>query len=105
MEQEMLQEILDELQKLSTRVSQIESDMVRKNDISDMVHKDDIVELQQMARALRDGQEELKAQMESMSLDIHKLVGRQTRQENIISTLSMRSIEQESELRQLKKVD
>jgi phage shock protein A len=35
-------------------------------------------ELKQIVHALRDGQEELKAQMDSLSLDVHKLHGEVT---------------------------
>lgn len=39
------------------------------------VIKEELQETNQIIRALRDGQEELKAQMEGLSLDVHKLHG------------------------------
>ncbi|MED0758304.1 hypothetical protein P4S93_14505 [Aneurinibacillus thermoaerophilus] len=40
--------------------------------------KEEMQEIKQVVYALRDGQEELKAQMESLSLDVHKLHGEVT---------------------------
>jgi predicted nucleic acid-binding Zn-ribbon protein len=42
------------------------------------VVKEEMQEVKQVVYALRDGQEELKAQMEGLALDVHKLFGEVT---------------------------
>lgn len=87
------------------------ADMVRKDDLADFVRKDDISELHQITRALRDGQEELKAQMDSLTAtvihiqgDIAELKDGQLRQDKILESLALRSLEQETEIREIKRI-
>lgn len=68
-------------------------------------------EIYQIVRALWDRQEETDAKLDSISMDVHKLHGEvtslkegQDRQDKILQSLAMRSLEQETELRELKRV-
>ncbi len=66
-------------------------------------------ELQQLARAIYDRKEETDARLEALTMDVQHATGDitslkqvQARQEKIIGTLSLRSLEQETDLRELK---
>ena len=66
-------------------------------------------ELYQLTRAIYDRQEETDARLEALTMDVHKATGDitslkqvQARQEKIMSTLALRSLEQETDLRELK---
>lgn len=75
-------------------------------------------ELKQIVLALRDRQEESDAKIEALSMDmnklhgvvaghselLHSIVDTQKRQEKILETLALRSIEQETELREFKRI-
>lgn len=87
--------IFNELQNINQRIQNIESGQK---------------ELNQMVRVIHDRQEETDAKLESLTLDVHKVHGElsslkqgQERQEKILETLALRSIEQESELREVKR--
>ncbi|NWL89614.1 hypothetical protein DMN77_18870 [Paenibacillus sp. 79R4] len=73
-------------------------------------------ELQQITSAIRDRQEETDAKLEALSMDVHQLHGvvvaikenidelnkSQQRQDKILETLAVRSLEQETDIRHLK---
>ena len=75
-------------------------------------------ELHQIVRAIRDRQENTDAKLESISMDINKIHGEivsiketqqiliqgQERQDKILESLALRSLEQETELRELKRI-
>lgn len=74
--------------------------------------------LNQIVQAIRDRQENSDAKLESVSMDVHKLHGEMTniketqqilihgqeRQDKILESLALRSLEQETELRELKRI-
>ncbi|MGG5253695.1 hypothetical protein ACQYAD_09385 [Neobacillus sp. SM06] len=71
-------------------------------------------ELNQIVRAIRDRQENTDAKLESLSMDVHNIRGvitsiketqqiliqGQERQDKILESLALRSLEQETELRE-----
>ena len=66
-------------------------------------------ELHQLVRAINDRQEETDARLESLSMDGHKVTGEvtslrqgQERHEKALGTLALRSLEQETDIRELK---
>lgn len=67
-------------------------------------------ELREIVDAIRHRQEETDAKLDSLSMDVHKIHGElssiksgQERHEKILVSLSMRSLEQETEIRDLQK--
>lgn len=67
-------------------------------------------ELKEMVLALRERGEETDAKLESLAMDVHKLHGElsslkqgQERQDKILESLAMRSLEQETELREIRR--
>lgn len=65
----------------------------------------------QLLKALYHRQEETDAKLESLAMDVHHIRGEleflkegQTRQDKILESLAMRSLEQETELRALKRI-
>ncbi len=93
--EQLLQQILENLNQLQTDFNENKTQTVTKSDID---------ELQQIGHALRDGQEELKAQLDALSMSLNHLQGSQTRIEKVIETLALRSLEQETDLRDLKRI-
>ena len=65
----------------------------------------------QLIRTIIDRQEETDAKLEAMSMDVHKIHGElqslkdgQERQDKILESLALRSLEQETDLRDLKRI-
>lgn len=80
-----------------------------KEDIQSL--KSGQLELNQLVRVIHDRQEETDARIESLSMDVHKVIGEltslkqgQERQDKILESLALRSLEQETELRDLKRI-
>lgn len=68
-----------------------------------------LTEMNQLDRAIFDRQEETDAKLESLTYEVHNIYGEisslkagQERQNRILASLSLRSLEQETELRELK---
>lgn len=73
--------------------------------------KSQLDENTQITKTIRDRQEETDAKLENLSMDVHKIKGEllslkegQERQDKILESLAMRSLEQETELRDLKRI-
>ncbi|KIO56704.1 hypothetical protein B4064_0153 [Caldibacillus thermoamylovorans] len=65
----------------------------------------------EIVRAIRHRQEETNTKLDALSMDVYRLHGEvlslkdgQERQERILEKLSLRSIEQEAEIRDLKRI-
>lgn len=65
----------------------------------------------QLIKAIHDRQDETDAKLEGLSINVHKLHGElasikegQERQDKILESLALRSLEQETELRDLKRI-
>lgn len=72
----------------------------------------------EITKALRDRQDETDAKLDALSMDVNKLHGvvtshtelintlvkSQERQEKILETLALRSLEQETDIRELKRI-
>ncbi|MDU0332572.1 hypothetical protein RW092_20585 [Paenibacillus sp. 3LSP] len=101
MSDQILNQILDKLNEMNSRIGSIESGQA---------------ELQHIIRAIRDRQEESDAKLEALSMDVHRLNGTveaikedlselkegQQRQDKILESLAVRSLEQETDIRRLK---
>ncbi|WP_017754720.1 hypothetical protein [Calidifontibacillus oryziterrae] len=73
--------------------------------------KSQLDENTQITKTIRDRQEETDAKLVNLSMDVHKIKGEllslkegQERQDKILESLAMRSLEQETELRDLKRI-
>lgn len=100
MTEQILNQILDKLDEMNTRIGGLESGQA---------------ELQQITSAIRDRQEETDAKLEALSMDVHQLHGvvvaikeeiaelnkGQQRQDRILEALAVRSLEQETDIRHL----
>lgn len=100
-------ETLDELKQEFPKLKQEFQEL--KQEFQDV--KTQLNENTQLAKAIRDRQEETDAKLESLTMDVHKIHGElsslkqgQDRQDKILEALAMRSLEQETELRDLKRV-
>ena len=94
--EQLLQQILNELQTMNQRLSNSE---LRQNEIS------------QIVQAIHHQQEIADAKLEALTLDVHYIRGDltslkegQERQDRILESLAMRSLEQETQLRELKRI-
>ncbi|SDZ53256.1 hypothetical protein SAMN05421736_11616 [Evansella caseinilytica] len=102
----MLQSVIQEaLQPIQEKLNKMEAE--QQSTRSQLDENTDIV------KAIHDRQEETNATLEALSMDVHKLngvvtehnkkldsiVNIQERQQRILETLALRSIEQETELR------
>ena len=102
--------ILSELQNLNKRIGHIETEF--------QTVKSQLDENTQLTKAIFHRQEETDAQLDAISMDVHKLHGEmsgikeaqdiiihgQERQDKILESLALRSLEQETELRELKRI-
>jgi len=101
MDEQILNRILEELKAINTRMGSLESGQA---------------ELQLITRAIRDRQDETDAKLEALAMDIHRLNGTvesiqadvselkkgQQRQDKVLESLAVRSLEQETDIRRLK---
>ncbi|MEK3935032.1 hypothetical protein MKY41_06885 [Sporosarcina sp. FSL W7-1349] len=120
---EDIQSMKDDIKSLKKDVEILKSDVCTlKNDVETLKSdvgtlKSDIetlksgqAELNDIVRVIRDRQDETDAKLESMHMDLHKVIGEtaalkqgQERQDKILESLALRSLEQETELRHLKR--
>ncbi|WP_334072177.1 MULTISPECIES: hypothetical protein [Paenibacillus] len=122
MSEQLLHQILQKLDHIETDVQTMKSDMqTMKSDMQTM--KKDVVSLKEtqelmqtqlgetnaIVRAIRDRQDETDAKLDALSMDVHKLHGElsslkegQERHEKILEKLSIRSLEHEADIREIK---
>lgn len=98
MSDQILTQILDELKLMNTRIGNLEAGQS---------------EIHQITTAIRDRQDETDAKLEALTMDIHRLNGTveaikedvtelkkgQLRQDKILESLAVRSLEQETDIR------
>lgn len=121
---EKLDLILKELQTLNNRVTSLESGQKellsnqKTFESRQQTLESGQKEIHQIVTALRDRQDETDAKLESLTMNVHKIHGTvtghtelinrivktQERQEKILETLALRSIEHETELREFKRI-
>ncbi|SDZ31106.1 hypothetical protein SAMN05421736_109146 [Evansella caseinilytica] len=114
---EALEPLKEEMQVIKSDVQGLKDDVhTLKSDVQGL--KDDVQtlkagqdELNHMVRAIHDRQEETDAKLEALTMDTHKVRGElssqkqgQERQDKILASLALRSLEQETELRELKRI-
>lgn len=87
-----------------------------KSEIKDIKESQHLMQTQlnktnEIVRAIRHRQEETNTKLDALSMDVYRLHGEvlslkdgQERQERILEKLSLRSIEQEAEIRDLKRI-
>ncbi|WP_240375660.1 hypothetical protein [Bacillus piscicola] len=123
MSEALLQQILIEMKTMKDDIAVIKSEQTSMKDDIALIKseqtsmKDDItlikVQLNEntdLTRAIRDRQEETNAKLEALSMDTHQLHGdivslkaNESRQDKILESLAARSLEQETDLRDLKR--
>lgn len=96
-------------QKLDLILQRLEKLDVIENELA--LVKSQLHETTRITKALVHGQEEIKAQLDSMGMDLHKLTGRVSALEEgqqllirNVDALAMRSIQHEVEIKELKRV-
>lgn len=110
-----MQTMKSDMQTMKSDIEIMKSDMgTVKSDILDLKESQGLMQIQlnetnAIVRAIRDRQEETDAKLDALSIDVHKLHGEiasikedQERHEKILEKLSLRSIEQEADIRELK---
>lgn len=102
--------IKDSQQSMQTEMKSMKSEI---KDIKESQHlmQTQLNETNEIVRAIRHRQEEMKTKLDALSMDVYRLHGEvlslkdgQERQERILEKLSLRSIEQEAEIRDLKRI-
>lgn len=129
MSEQLLHQILQKLDHIEVEQASMKTDMQTmksdmeimktdmgtvKSDILDLKESHGLMQIQlnetnALVRAIRDRQEETDAKLDALSMDVHKLHGEvasikegQERHEKILEKLSLRSIEQEADIHELK---
>lgn len=110
-----MQNMKSDMRTMKSDIEIMKSDMgTVKSDILDLKESQGLMQIQlnetnAIVRAIRDRQEETDAKLDALSMDVHKLHGEvasikegQERHEKILEKLSLRSIEQEADIRELK---
>ncbi|WP_435922743.1 hypothetical protein [Paenibacillus sp. DYY-L-2] len=110
-----MQTMKTDMQTMKSDIEIMKSDMgTVKSDILDLKESQGLMQIQLnetnvIVRAIRDRQEETDAKLDALSMDVHKLHGEvasikegQERHEKILEKLSLRSIEQEADIHELK---
>ncbi|MFZ2462943.1 MAG: hypothetical protein WAW77_04830 [Caldibacillus thermoamylovorans] len=102
--------IKDSQQSMQTEIKSMKSE-IKDIKESQYLMQTQLNETNEIVRAIRHRQEETDAKLDALSMDVHKLHGEvlslkdgQERQERILEKLSLRSIEQEAEIRDLKRI-
>lgn len=105
--------ILEKLESMDTRLDSMDTrlDSLEQFNQVFQVKLDALDELKQVVYALRHGQEETNAKLDGLTLDVARvqvdvvtLKESQDRQNKILESLALRSLEQETDLRELKRV-
>lgn len=109
------QSLRSDMQSMKSDMQSMKSDMQSmKSDILGLKETQGLMQTQlqetnEIVRAIRDRQEETDAKLDALSMDVHKLHGEvasiklnQDRLEKIVEKLSVRSLEQESEIRDIR---
>lgn len=97
-----------EMQDVKSDIQGMKSDIYELKETQELM-RIQLDETNRIVRAIRDRQEETDARMDAPSMNVHKLHGElqflkegQERHEKILEKLSLRSIEQEADIRELK---
>jgi len=100
----------DSQQSMQTEIKSMK-DEIKGMKESQYVMQTQLKETNEIVRAIKHRQEETDAKLDALSMDVHKLHGEvsslkngQERQERILESLSLRSIEQEADIRDLKRI-
>lgn len=105
-----VQGVKDEIQGVKDDVQGIKGEIqVVKKDLCQM--KSQLHENTELTKAIHHRQEETDAKVKNLAMDVHKLRGEltslkegQARQDKILESLALRSLEQETDLRDLKRI-
>lgn len=98
MSEQLLQQILTELQSTNQRLDRLESDIATMK--ANMATKENIALLPLIQQVVM----ETNQNVFEASATIERVEKGQVRQNRILESLSMRSLEQETELRELKRI-
>ena len=105
-----IQSIQDDVQGVKDEIQGVKGEIqVVKKDLCQM--KSQLHENTELTKAIHYRQEEIDAKVENLAMDVHKLRGEltslkegQARQDKILESLALRSLEQETDLRDLKRI-
>lgn len=112
--QSQLTEAKDNLQSQINELKNTQMQFAEKQDLMQI----QLQETNQIVRAIRDRQDETDAKLDALSIDVHKLYGEdiaiketqqkliqgQERQDKILASLALHSLEQETDIRDLKRI-
>lgn len=101
MSEQLLHQILQKLDQIETEVTSLKG--------TQELMQTQLGETNAIVRAIRDRQDETDAKLDALSMDVHKLHGElsslkegQERHEKILEKLSIRSLEHEADIREIK---
>lgn len=107
---ESQQVMQNEIKSMQTEIKSMKSE-IKDFKESQYLMQTQLNETNEIVRAIRHRQEETDAKLDALSMDVHKLHGEvlslkdgQERQERILETLIIRSVEQEADIRDLKRI-
>ncbi|CEE00417.1 hypothetical protein BT1A1_0562 [Caldibacillus thermoamylovorans] len=107
---ESQQVMQNEIKSMQTEIKSMKSE-IKDIKESQYLMQTQLNETNEIVRAIRHRQEETDAKLDALSMDVHKLHGEvlslkdgQERQERILETLIIRSVEQEADIRDLKRI-
>lgn len=123
MSEQLLQQIIQKLDRIENEQQAMKSEMGSmtselgslKSELGSLKETQSLMQSQlsetnAIVRAIRDRQEETDAKLDALSIDVHKLHGElthlkegQERHERILEKLSLRSIEQETDISALRR--
>ena len=117
MSDQLLQQIIKKLDNMDNELKEIKSEQQSMNETQSLMQTQQ-TETNQLVRVIIDRQDETDAKLEALTMDVHKIRGDvtemkedisslkqgQERQDKILASLAMRSLEQETELRDLKRI-
>ncbi|EKN64573.1 hypothetical protein P9E76_06925 [Schinkia azotoformans] len=101
--EQMFKELMNEIKGMKEDIKGLKED--------NQSIKSQLEENTQLTKAIHHRQEESDAKLENLSMDMHLMRGElsslkegQERQDKILESLALRSLEQETELRELKRI-
>lgn len=108
MSEQLLHQILQKLDQIDFKVQTITRDVESLKGTQELMQTQ-LGETNAIVRAIRDRQDETDAKLDALSMDVHKLHGElsslkegQERHEKILEKLSIRSLEHEADIREIK---
>ncbi|USB32863.1 hypothetical protein [Paenibacillus sp. YPG26] len=117
MSEQLLRQILDKLgrieseqQFMKTEIQDVKAEVIAIKDTQELF-RTQLSETNEIVKAIRDRQEETDAKLDALSMDVNKLHGQftrlkegQERHDKLLEKLSVRSIEHEADISELRRI-